>query len=98
MPNVDRSDRESRRKYATGGVSYYLKLNDMPGRWKSGGASAVDKKKLRGVVSSLDWLSRLKFDFRTHLFAGALVYVSSGKSTGKKMRAKIELQSGQPVQ
>jgi hypothetical protein len=32
MPIVDRSNAESRRKYAIGADAYYLKLNDMPGR------------------------------------------------------------------
>jgi hypothetical protein len=90
MPNVDRSDRESRRKYATGWVSYYLKLNDMPGRLNFSGASVEDEKKLRGVVSSLDWLSRMKFDFRTHLLAGALIYVFGRKSTGKFSTSREE--------
>ena len=94
MPNVDRSDRESRRKYASGGVSYYLKLNDMPGWWNFSSASVVGGKKLRGVVSSLDWLSRLKLDFRTHLLAGALVYASGRKSTGKFTTSREESLNG----
>jgi hypothetical protein len=96
MPIVDHLDRESRRNYATEAVSYYLKLNNMPGRLNFEVVWSPPRKRLCPVVPSLDWLSKLKFDFHTRQLSGASVYVFGRQQQAHSQPAsrKISLASG----